>query len=86
MSGPRAFGHRVYRLVDVARSHAVDLEAAEALALGAIVKDPSVDASELIAFLRWRAIGALKAACRNDSDAFQDALREAARLDRVGII
>lgn len=85
-SRTKAFGQPVERLTDLAARYVVDLEAAEALALGAIVRDPTVDAQEFVAFLLWRSIGSLKAACRNDSAFFQQALREAARLDRAGIV
>ncbi|TCP30725.1 hypothetical protein [Sphingomonas sp. BK235] len=81
-----AFGQPVELLVDVMRRHNTDLEAGEALALGALARDERLDPAIYLAVLRWRAVRALMAACGNDSQAFQTTLLEAARLNRVGVL
>lgn len=86
MSRPRLSGVSVDRLTAICRQHDCTMEAGERMAILPLANDPTLDAAELTAVLRWRALGSLRAACGNDAAVLRSFLREAELLQRRGQI
>lgn len=86
MWGPQAFGVSAETLRSIGHRHVAGLAVAERLALQPLAHDNSVDPLMLGAFMKWRAVAALYAACQGNDDEFFGALAEGRRLASEGLL
>ncbi|MEH3098844.1 hypothetical protein [Sphingomonas adhaesiva] len=81
-----AFGAPIERLHAIGARHVASLTLSEVVGLTSVANDPTIDPVEMEAFIRFRAIAALMAACHGDVALFERVLSQARDLARRGLL